>query len=597
MRRARRAGGEPVVAGYAVEPLPDGVVTPALNAVNVHDAAALAAAIKTALQKVVAAAAPRRAGAARHGRQGLADPVREGAGARSQDLDQLIRWQIRKAAPFRIEDAQVAWFAGSAGRGRRPRVRRHAGAPRRHRELRARLRRGRRPRRAGRHRELQPGQRAARARRRHAVAATGCWCTSRSDYVDAGGRARPGSGVLPQPRPSAPRQTSPTWSIRRRCTTRIGSAAAGSRASCSPARRSRARIRPSGCAAASRSVSAAASSCWTSAAPRRCAIASARDAELLDALAAPVGVLRARSARRRKGAGGVMLRTNLSTRPFYNERARPHRARRRRRPGAGGHAAERRPGDQAVDRRTRACPRACATTGSAADDYSRKAAPDPSEDRSKELKVVVAAASEANALIDSRTFSWTAVLQLHRSDDAAGRDADVGAAGGRARRHARSRWWSWRGAAWTSTSSSRSSRPPARSNAASTGRSGRTTTARRFRVDRDLVHAGERRAGRSAEAAGARQAARPARPPAGRGRRDDAHAAHLHREAAVHLSAARRDHRQRGALRRGRLSAVAARRERRAERAGGGERARRGARRLRERARDDRTARIRPTSS
>ena len=26
-----------------------------------------------------------------------------------QDLDQLIRWQVRKAAPFRIEDAQVSW--------------------------------------------------------------------------------------------------------------------------------------------------------------------------------------------------------------------------------------------------------------------------------------------------------------------------------------------------------------------------------------------------------------------------------------------------------------------------------------------------------
>ena len=28
---------------------------------------------------------------------------------RTQDLDQLIKWQMRKAAPFRIEDAQIAW--------------------------------------------------------------------------------------------------------------------------------------------------------------------------------------------------------------------------------------------------------------------------------------------------------------------------------------------------------------------------------------------------------------------------------------------------------------------------------------------------------
>ena len=32
--------------------------------------------------------------------------------AKAQDLDQLIRWQVRKAAPFKIEDAQVAWVAG-----------------------------------------------------------------------------------------------------------------------------------------------------------------------------------------------------------------------------------------------------------------------------------------------------------------------------------------------------------------------------------------------------------------------------------------------------------------------------------------------------
>jgi hypothetical protein len=30
------------------------------------------------------------------------------------DLEQLIRWQMRKAAPFRIEDAQVAWQPGVA---------------------------------------------------------------------------------------------------------------------------------------------------------------------------------------------------------------------------------------------------------------------------------------------------------------------------------------------------------------------------------------------------------------------------------------------------------------------------------------------------
>ncbi len=34
--------------------------------------------------------------------------------AEPQDLDQLIRWQVRKAAPFRIEEAQLAWVPGVA---------------------------------------------------------------------------------------------------------------------------------------------------------------------------------------------------------------------------------------------------------------------------------------------------------------------------------------------------------------------------------------------------------------------------------------------------------------------------------------------------
>ncbi len=31
---------------------------------------------------------------------------------KSQDLEQLIRWQMRKATPFRIEEAQLSWFPG-----------------------------------------------------------------------------------------------------------------------------------------------------------------------------------------------------------------------------------------------------------------------------------------------------------------------------------------------------------------------------------------------------------------------------------------------------------------------------------------------------
>ena len=53
------------------------------------------------------------------------------------DLDQLIRWQVRKAAPFRIEDAQVAGSPASPLPGRRPRVPGGRRAPGHHRRVRA----------------------------------------------------------------------------------------------------------------------------------------------------------------------------------------------------------------------------------------------------------------------------------------------------------------------------------------------------------------------------------------------------------------------------------------------------------------------------
>ena len=116
-------------------------------------------------------------------------------------------------------------------------------------------------------------------------------------------------------------------STRRRCTTRIGWAAAASRASCWPARRCAAPRRPSGSAGCSRSGSG-----WQVEAIDFRPAAALRDRivaapELLDVLAPAVGVLLRDAWRGGRpgpgphGAGGLVLRTNLSTRPFYNERA------------------------------------------------------------------------------------------------------------------------------------------------------------------------------------------------------------------------------------------------------------------------------------
>ncbi len=103
-------GGRPVVSAHATELLPDQAVVPALNAANVRDRAAVAAALGRVLEQL---GRPKRIGLV------LADPVAkvslvklQQVPSRAQDLDQVIRWQVKKSAPFAIEDAQVGYVAG-----------------------------------------------------------------------------------------------------------------------------------------------------------------------------------------------------------------------------------------------------------------------------------------------------------------------------------------------------------------------------------------------------------------------------------------------------------------------------------------------------
>lgn len=104
-------GGRAVVAAHATEALPEGALAPSLAAANVRDRSAVADAVGRVLERV---GRPRRVGLI------VPDPVAkvslvrfEQVPARTQDLDQLIRWQVRKAAPFAIEEAQVSYVAGA----------------------------------------------------------------------------------------------------------------------------------------------------------------------------------------------------------------------------------------------------------------------------------------------------------------------------------------------------------------------------------------------------------------------------------------------------------------------------------------------------
>jgi type IV pilus assembly protein PilM len=103
---ARQASGW-IVGAHGTERLAPGVVTPALNAVNVHDARALSAALRSAFDKL--GSRPRRVALVIPDTAAKLSLLRFEKVPAQADLDQLIRWQMRKAAPFKPEDAEISW--------------------------------------------------------------------------------------------------------------------------------------------------------------------------------------------------------------------------------------------------------------------------------------------------------------------------------------------------------------------------------------------------------------------------------------------------------------------------------------------------------
>ena len=103
-------GGKPVVAAHAVEPLPEGALVPSLTAANTHDRAAVVTALNRVMERL---GRPRRIGLIVPDVAAKVSILRfEKIPARAQDLDQLVRWQVRKAAPFPIEEGQVSFVNG-----------------------------------------------------------------------------------------------------------------------------------------------------------------------------------------------------------------------------------------------------------------------------------------------------------------------------------------------------------------------------------------------------------------------------------------------------------------------------------------------------
>jgi Tfp pilus assembly PilM family ATPase len=112
--RLERRGGRLVVAAYAVEALPAGAVAPALVGMNMPDVGAVGQAVARVLSQL---------GGRTH-RVALVVPDTvakvsllrlEKVPASTADLREIVRWQVRKSAPFPLEQAVLSIGPGAPG--------------------------------------------------------------------------------------------------------------------------------------------------------------------------------------------------------------------------------------------------------------------------------------------------------------------------------------------------------------------------------------------------------------------------------------------------------------------------------------------------
>lgn len=105
--------GRPAVTAHASELLPDGAVVASLTSANILDRTTVAGVLGSVLERL---GRPRRVGLVLHDPVAKVSLVRfEQVPSRADDLAQLVRWQVRKAAPFPIDEAQVGCVPGIRG--------------------------------------------------------------------------------------------------------------------------------------------------------------------------------------------------------------------------------------------------------------------------------------------------------------------------------------------------------------------------------------------------------------------------------------------------------------------------------------------------
>ena len=105
-------GRDATIAAHTVEPLPEGVVVPALATPNINDVPLVGRAIAQVVERLGGRA--RRAALVVPDTIAKVSLVRfEKIPARAADLAELVRWQIRKTAPFPVDQAIVSFSPGA----------------------------------------------------------------------------------------------------------------------------------------------------------------------------------------------------------------------------------------------------------------------------------------------------------------------------------------------------------------------------------------------------------------------------------------------------------------------------------------------------
>jgi Tfp pilus assembly PilM family ATPase len=109
------AGGtaQPVVAAYASEPLAPGVVVPGLSGTNIAQPKTVVETLQRAIERAGLGAVKRAALILPDSVARVSLLTFEQIPQRAADFSEVVRWQLRKATPFPLEEAQLSYFPTS----------------------------------------------------------------------------------------------------------------------------------------------------------------------------------------------------------------------------------------------------------------------------------------------------------------------------------------------------------------------------------------------------------------------------------------------------------------------------------------------------